>query len=727
MKRYITLIAAVALVACSNEELSTPENNMATSEAPVNFEVYTQRGLTRAGTPNDITNSNIGGIGFGVFAYYTAGAQYDQKATPNFMYNEHVTKNGTAWTYEPVKYWPNEFGSDAKSAEVDRVSFFAYAPWTEVDPTTGNVAGTTVNEQNCNIVAVNKFSATGDPLIKYVVDTDPATSVDLLWGVAAENAGDKYQPITNLGQAPQVEEGKPFIDLVKPAKPADDCMSFNLKHALAKVKVTIDYIDDANTPAGQSETIYPEETRIYVRSFKISGFALKGALNLNNTIAGQPLWKEFDGVKDLAFDDIIFQDGRKDGKEGETNGAQPNETPQGLNPQIVENFCLTTTDGNGNTVFGATKTPGVTATPTRLFEGTADGYFYIIPRNGGSGVDIEIAYDVETIDQKLVGKLSDNETHGISIENVISKEKIFGDAVDFEPGKVYEIKIHLGMTSAKVDATVTPWEDNGSTNVNLPDNQGGNNGSGTGGNGGNNMTANEMINSAFSYQYTPAWTYGAYSVNDNEITYTLNTFTSPQEFAAATNKMMNDLARFLGGLYRGTANVQKIVYKGDEYIWNTSGTNTGSNWVKNVDQMTPTLVNVITTEVTNEYQTTPLTTKTLTITADDKDIKFTFNIPQNAVPVGNEGDEAIQGGLEFNDLNVYANQYSTTPLGTSGGIVSGKDNTRISLHITSGYRASAYDDYYIQPNAVYNPHIAYRYPVYTNNTLTGNPAFWIEW
>ena len=630
MKRYITLIAAVALVACSNEELSTPENNMATLEAPVNFEVYTQRGLTRAGTPNDITNSNIGGIGFGVFAYYTAGAQYDQKATPNFMYNEHVTKGtGTdaKWTYEPVKYWPNEFGSDAKSDEVDRVSFFAYAPWTEVDPTTGNVAG----DQNHNIVAVNKFSATGDPLIKYVVDTNPATSVDLLWGVAAEDADKVYTAIDNPGQNANVgiTAGLPFLSLVKPNNPQSDRLMFNLKHALAKVKVTIDYIDDANTPAGPAAaTIYPKETRIYVRSFKISGFALKGALNLNNTIAGQPLWKEFDGVKDLAFDDIIFQDGRRDGKEGETNGAQPNETPQGLNPQIVENFCLTT-NNNGTTEFGATKSVGVTEETIPLFGGDDSqngGYFFVIPRNGGSGVDIEIAYDVETIDQKLVGKLSDNETHGISIENVISKEKIFGDAVDFEPGKVYEIKIHLGMTSAKVDATVSPWVESGSIDENLPDNQGGNNGNG-GNNGGNNLTANDMITSAFAYQYTPAWTYGNYSVADDEITYTLSKSPTDPDFGTATTQMMNDLARFLGGLHRGTANVQKIVYNSNEYIWDDNQGNEGSNWVKNADGTPPTLVHDITSDVTAAYQTNPFTTKTLTITADDKDIIFKIELP----------------------------------------------------------------------------------------------------
>ena len=585
MKRYITLLAAAALVACSNEELSTPENNLATSEAPVNFEVYTQRGLTRAGTAGDITNDNIGGIGFGVFAYYTAGAQYDQKATPNFMYNEHVTKDGEAWKYEPVKYWPNEYGSNAKSEEVDRLSFFAYAPWTDVDPTTGNVVG----DQSHNIVAVNKFSATGDPLVKYVVDTDPATSVDLLWGVAAENAADKYSPI-DPNNTVTITPGKPFIDLVKPSKPTDSSMSFNLKHALAKVKVTIDFIADAETPDGTSGTFYPEETRIYVRSFQMDGFALKGALNLNNsemTEAGKPLWKDFDGAADLAFDEVIFQDGRKDGKEGQTNGAQTNETPLGLNPQIVENFCQTTTDGNGNTVFGATKTPGVTATPTRLFEGTADGYFYIIPRNEGTTpVNIQIVYDVETIDRKLIGKLSDGETHGISIENVISKDDIFS-GIDFNAGCQYEIKIHLGMTSAKIDATVSPWTDNGSTNVNLPDNQG------------IAATAVNYNYSGYTYNYTQNT--GGITVDGNDITITYDLLATD-----GNQPKLDDLEHILGALHLASG-VQEIEYGNKTYTWN------GSKWV---DDANNTLMNALAPG--GELPTT------LTIKADGEDINFTF-------------------------------------------------------------------------------------------------------
>jgi hypothetical protein len=591
-KVFLFAAAAAALAACSDEELSTQSQVLTSNEAPVNFSVYTERGLTRGGgQAGDLNNENIGANGFGVFAYYTAGEQYDAKATPNFMYNQKVTCTGTAtagtlWTYEPVKYWPNEYGDKAISDETDYLTFFAYAPWTNVEPTTGNIvptksstadAETVEHQQKYNIVSVNKNNATGDPIVKYVVDTDPATSVDLLWGVAAETAGDNYSPID--GKA-SLTEGGPFLNLVKPNNPQSDRLQFNLKHALAKVKVTIDYIADDFTPTGTSKVIDAKKTRIFVRSFKMSGFATKGALNLNNTVPGQPLWKDFDGSKDLAFDEVTYQDGRKDGKEGETNGAQNNETPQGLNPNIVENYAQTT---GGE--FGTDKTSGVTNVPQLLFGGNENennGYFYVIPRNEENNkVDVTIAYDVETIDPALAGKLSDNETHGISIENIISKADIFG-GMDFMAGYQYEINIHLGMTSVKVEATVTDWQDNGKTNVDLPDNQ--------------QMAATTAIN----YNYADNYTYnGNFYASDNEVVY-VSASTTPDV------NMLNDLARFLGALHRA-AGVSEIEYNSKKYIWDPARIYElglvqdpdatelkGSNWINADDQ---TLVSVISADV----------------------------------------------------------------------------------------------------------------------------------
>ncbi len=487
--------------ACS--ETDVLERNIqqnAANDGAVKFDVYAQRNVTRGGgQTGDLTNANIGENGFGVFAYYTNNKQFDQTATPNFMYNQQVTcdgeaTEGTLWKYEPVKYWPNEFGQAAMSDDVDYVSFFAYAPYTKFVPTTGEVdiKGLADDEiekaQKFNIISVNKNSATGDPIVKYVVDTDPGTSVDLLWGVAAENAAEVYTPISGEGSeskqnAQQIAEpGKPFVDMVKPNNPSSDRLRFNLKHALAKVKFTIDYIADAKTPGGEwagedgtepdelPVVINAEETRIFVRSFKIDGWVTEGALNLHNDEPGVPLWKAFDGVTDLTFEDLTFFDGRKEGKEATTNGEQKSEKPTGLNKNIIETY-------GGEKIFGADQNDGVTAEPQLLFdfaEGNDTkngGYFYVIPRGQNEPVNVTIEYDVETIDSLLAGKLSDGVTHGSSIKNVISKEAIFGENIDFQPGYQYWVKIHIGMTSVKIEATVEPWVDNGETEVDLPDNQ----------------------------------------------------------------------------------------------------------------------------------------------------------------------------------------------------------------------------------------------------------------
>ena len=483
MKKYLFIAAAALamLASCQvKEELAFNQKQNTVAEGGIHFDVYTQRGVfTKAGTPGDVTNANIGtkdGYGFGVFAYYTAGEKYDEKATPNFMYNQQVYKEGDAWKYEPVKYWPNEYGNAAVSDEQDFVTFFAYAPWTDFEPTTGEVKGDD-HAQKYNIISVNKNNATGDPIIKYVVDTDPATSVDLLWGVAAANAAGNYSAIdTTYNKQGVVKAGLPFKNLMKPGNPKEDKLSFNLKHSLAKVKFTIDYVKDDFTPEGATAAnpavIDSAQTRIFVRSFAIDGWATKGALNLNNNVAGQPLWKDFDGVKDLNFDQIIFNDGRKDAKEGDVNGAQTNEENQGLNPLIVENYANMANDPLS--FNGKGKNCGVTNKPQLLFGGDETkngGYFYVIPRNTNEEVNVTIVYDVETIDPKLAGKLSDGATHGLSIENVISKEAILGDNKDFEAGKQYLIKIHIGMTSVKIDAVVTDWVPTNDENVDLPDNQ----------------------------------------------------------------------------------------------------------------------------------------------------------------------------------------------------------------------------------------------------------------
>lgn len=529
-KIYLFAAAAAMLTACSSEELANQEVAQQEAETPVAFSIYTPRSVTRAGEAGTLTTNIVGDAsksGFGVFAYYSNGKKYAEANTyANFMYNQQVKGNGdgtaapTKWSYEPVKYWPNEFGKAATSDDIDRVSFFAYAPWTEVDPSTGVMANAKEDEKN--ITAMIKNTTIGDPIIKYVVDTDPLTSVDLLWGVAGADYNTAWPNATTPTATAEVKTGNPFIDLLKPNDPVgtsgtynDGKIKFNLRHALAKLNVQIDYIDDANTPAPEAGntgdfdageaaegTIEadPVETKVFIREIKIGGFSMKGALNLNNYAAtpkfytangknentAQPIpnWKAYDGENDLVYEPVIFKDGRRDGKEGASDAVAESESFLGLNPCLLQTAPYEVDNADYPTKFTNTNLKGVLKTPANLFANwtEADGYkvntdkegcIFVIPNN--KPIDIEIVYDVETVNPKLASKLSDGITPGLSVENKIRKTstEIFNlaQAVTMQAGEFYTIKIHLGMTSVKVEAEVTAWTDLDEGTAELPYNQ----------------------------------------------------------------------------------------------------------------------------------------------------------------------------------------------------------------------------------------------------------------
>ena len=189
MKRYLhtfTCLTAVLTVllaaACSSDDGPATEE-----PAAVNFSATVPAFQTRSIVSD---NAGLQGVGFGVFAYYTgssAWATAGTTATPNFMYNQQVQWSEVspptyAWTYTPVKFWPNDnqpaddTGATG-SQEHNYVSFFAYAPY--------NGTGLTLSGND----------ATGAPTIGYtwVNSTDPASQADLLY---ATPVTDCYKTMT---------------------------------------------------------------------------------------------------------------------------------------------------------------------------------------------------------------------------------------------------------------------------------------------------------------------------------------------------------------------------------------------------------------------------------------------------------------------------------------------------------------------------------------------------
>ena len=456
MKKILVLsaiLSAMMFTACTNNDESPEVNGPKGPEAPqarasVTFSAYADRGVTRAGKSGvlDITalkETQANGGGFGVFAYYTDLKKYDQTYVPNFMYNQGVFWNGAdgtgtddVWVYSPVMYWPNESGSDASSDDEDKVTFFAYAPYVE---TSSAAAGSVEGNATWGITGFSRNTTAGDPIVKYIASFNAAETVDLCWGVCAGSAWAKIQGAEDQTMTP----GLPWLDVEHP-QAVDQPMTFTFKHALAQLNVQIDADGDVATHDDTGDAI-DAATKIYVRSISFTGIAMKGALNLNNPTANQARWLDYSGMTDLPYgESVTVKDGRRDDREGAAGAEATNETPAGLNPQIIQNSTATT---------------GVTTSLQNLFNGAAlTTPVYVIPT--GEAMTVTIVYDVETTSPNLTTYLSDGTTHGSSIENRITKKiTAWSDAsTGLVSGKKYTLQLHLGMNSVKFDAAVGDWD-----------------------------------------------------------------------------------------------------------------------------------------------------------------------------------------------------------------------------------------------------------------------------
>lgn len=423
----LALLALMTSCSSSNDDLNggaTQENNI-----PVTFSSYLGKTATsRAGTAGTITTDGANSTtslqteGFGLFATYTDNAEYTAATGPNFMYNTKVSTKD--WTYSPLRYWPNETsttnadGKGATSEGVDRLSFFAYAPYVEATATTGAVTENTVG-----ITALTANNVTTDPKVTYVVADDPSKSVDLLWGVVPAGTT-KWSNVT--GTDIDIAEGKPYLNLIKPK--TNQKVNLLFKHALAKLNLNVVGAFDAVTGGTKDAA-----TKITVASVTIEGTGFKktAVLNLNNTTANEPLWE---AVKDAGDITLTVSDAN-------------------LNSKIKDSG-----KDEAQTVDGVTETAQDLLNSDAT---SAQKAFMIIPSSAtDNSLKVTIDYYVNTTDASLAKGYS-------RVENKITKT-ITGFAP--EAGKNYTLLLSLGMTSVKVSATVSDWttEDGSSTQVDLP-------------------------------------------------------------------------------------------------------------------------------------------------------------------------------------------------------------------------------------------------------------------
>ncbi len=434
----ITVVVALALVACAR--LDNYTNPVPSKENAVSFDVYIPRTVdTKAGDAGTITTDGTDGtssevvytslksVGFGVFCTYSNGGDYDSSIGSNFMYNQNVAYGTSSWEYAPVKYWPNETIDDHNGgtapANADKLSFFAYAPFVG-DTDNKNLFTGSTDE---GITGFTANTATTDPKIDYKVSTDPTKSVDLLWAVAGVS-GVSYTDVHNASVS--VAAGLPLINLTKPA--TNYTIPFLFKHATSRLAFTIQGAFD-QVPAGGTQHA---PTRITVEKVRVVNLPVSaaGKLNLNNTVANEPKWEEKSGTSTT-----LVVDGAK------------------LNAKILDSGS------------GVQTVEGVTNTAKNLFVNDKT-FFTLIPNAVNDGdpstdddvptnVTIEITYYVTTEDVALEDGYS-------RIQNVITKTISF--PTGFYAGKSYGIKIILGMTSVKLEASVEDWAEGFIAHADLP-------------------------------------------------------------------------------------------------------------------------------------------------------------------------------------------------------------------------------------------------------------------
>ncbi len=186
MKRcaIAVLLTLFAGVACN--EIERPEEKM----VPISFSAAVSDGIATRATGMIGDGASLQAGGFGVFGCYTGLHNYSESdANSSFMYNQELewVSGDARWEYNPVKYWPGEEGH--------KVSFFAYAPYSECDGT------------GC-IPSCVRYQETADPWVMYRIAEDPAQQVDLLYAT-------------------------PLLDQTKMA--VNERLEFTFKHALACV------------------------------------------------------------------------------------------------------------------------------------------------------------------------------------------------------------------------------------------------------------------------------------------------------------------------------------------------------------------------------------------------------------------------------------------------------------------------------------------------------------
>ncbi len=457
-----TLLLTVFISGCTQDIITDRASDLEESraaQAPVNFECYlqqTQEGLsTRAVSPADalggMTTGRLKELGFGVFAQYTSNTAWNSYAPTipfNFMWNQEVTWSDalagsvTQWTYDPVKYWPNDnqpaddegaTGSQARSY----LSFFAYAPYADEtdlgadlditdDGTAEGIVKVSVNNTNAEEAYIYYRTSNEKPF-------DVNKCVDLLWATQQ----DRYKM-----------DGGGYIN---------GHVDFLFKHALTKVDITTKlYVD--RTASHTSEAYSTEldaNTKIFIENATITtpDYYKEGKLMIapKQTTAKWNYTGVDDAKKLTGFQYNSNSSDAIDDVKYSMRYAAPN-IPQ--NHVITDANDDGVDDETGLTAAETTKAAfdameaGVLSSEQQL-SSTYTTYMFP-PSEDTKDITVNVVYHVVSYDDKLV--LNNPKFYSHITNNITAS--LGNSDFKFEPNKQYKLLLSLGVTSAKFEVYV---------------------------------------------------------------------------------------------------------------------------------------------------------------------------------------------------------------------------------------------------------------------------------
>lgn len=428
-------------------------------DTAVNFSPYIGKvPESRAGAPGEITQTKLQTLGFGVFAQHTGDSDWSgyTKTVPfNFMWNQKVEwdDDATAWTYEPLKYWPNDNNpADDQGATGSLthsyLSFFAYAPYTDV---AAPGSGFDVKDTDSN----SDGKPDHDGIVKIVANTTNVNSSYLYYRTSNEKPFGVDESVDLLWATKQ-DCYKYDTDNANDYGRIDDRVPLVFKHALTKLDINVRAMVDRT--ADYSSPAYPTDldpnTRIFIKSVEITtpDYYSEGKLKLA-PVGDTPSWDytELDAKKNTGFVFGKDADGKfKDDVKYSMRYEAPNVP---VNASITDSNADELDDATGLTLLETARAgfdameAGVLSTEQQLSANYP--VFMFPPSTNQRDVSITAVYHVVTFDPNLT--LNDPKYYSDVTNNITAS---LGSNLKFDPNKQYKILLSLGVTSAKFEVSV---------------------------------------------------------------------------------------------------------------------------------------------------------------------------------------------------------------------------------------------------------------------------------